>query len=308
MDANKKTFNFTTLFIVVYAILAIIVLLFIWWPKDKLNNVNGNFKYSDVDEEQMAIDIYKTELTPLLSKKNMDKLYEKLNYNYMAQNSITKDNYKSFLETCNYISDSVNIIECSVSRQGNDIYIYKFKYSSNNEIHYVNLIESFPYEYSLSFEQDTIPIVDNTSSISNIENNSKSEETSNNSNTKTSVIDDIVYEIKVNTIRDNGISYTLKITNNSDKNAEYNFDNITNVSAIMSDGKIANMGGTVISSEEDIVTPNGSLEKDLFFAISSQDQYKIKTIRILNAKIGEEKNKEIKKQKEIIISQTTVCS
>lgn len=289
MDANKKTFNFTTLFIVVYAILAIIVLLFIWWPKDKLNNVNGNFKYSDVDEEQMAIDIYKTELTPLLSKKNMDKLYEKLNYNYMAQNSITKDNYKSFLETCNYISDSVNIIECSVSRQGNNIYIYKFKYSSNNEIHYVNLIESFPYEYSLSFEQDTIPIVDNTSSISNIENNSKSEETSNNSNTKTSVIDDIVYEIKVNTIRDNGISYTLKITNNSDKNAEYNFDNITNVSAIMSDGKIANMGGTVISSEEDIVTPNGSLEKDLFFAISSQDQYKIKTIRILNAKIGEEK-------------------
>ncbi len=289
MDANKKTFNFTTLFIVVYAILAIIVLLFIWWPKDKLNNVNGNFKYSDVDEEQMAIDIYKTELTPLLSKKNMDKLYEKLNYNYMAQNSITKDNYKSFLETCNYISDSVNIIECSVSRQGNDIYIYKFKYSSNNEIHYVNLIESFPYEYSLSFEQDTIPIVDNTSSISNIENNSKSEETLNNSNTKTSVIDDIVYEIKVNTIRDNGISYTLKITNNSDKNAEYNFDNITNVSAIMSDGKIANMGGTVISSEEDIVTPNGSLEKDLFFAISSQDQYKIKTIRILNAKIGEEK-------------------
>lgn len=289
MDANKKTFNFTTLFIVVYAILAIIVLLFIWWPKDKLNNVNGNFKYSDVDEEQMAIDIYKTELTPLLSKKNMDKLYEKLNYNYMAQNSITKDNYKSFLETCNYISDSVNIIECSVSRQGNDIYIYKFKYSSNNEIHYVNLIESFPYEYSLSFEQDTIPIVENTSSISNIENNSKSEETLNNSNTKTSVIDDIVYEIKVNTIRDNGISYTLKITNNSDKNAEYNFDNITNVSAIMSDGKIANMGGTVISSEEDIVTPNGSLEKDLFFAISSQDQYKIKTIRILNAKIGEEK-------------------
>lgn len=289
MDANKKTFNFTTLFIVVYAILAIIVLLFIWWPKDKLNNVNGNFKYSDVDEEQMAIDIYKTELTPLLSQKNMDKLYEKLNYNYMAQNNITKDNYKSFLETCNYISDSVNIIECSVSRQGNDIYIYKFKYSSNNEIHYVNLIESFPYEYSLSFEQDTIPIVDNTSSISNIENNSKSEETSNNSNTKTSVIDDIVYEIKVNTIRDNGISYTLKITNNSDKNAEYNFDNITNVSAIMSDGKIANMGGTVISSEEDIVTPNGSLEKDLFFAISSQDQYKIKTIRILNAKIGEEK-------------------
>lgn len=289
MDANKKTFNFTTLFIVVYAILAIIVLLFIWWPKDKLNNVNGNFKYSDVDEEQMAIDIYKTELTPLLSKKNMDKLYEKLNYNYMAQNNITKNNYKSFFETCNYISDSVNIIECSVSRQGNDIYIYKFKYSSNNEIHYVNLIESFPYEYSLSFEQDTIPIVQNTSSISNIENNSKSEETSNNSNTKTSVIDDIVYEIKVNTIRDNGISYTLKITNNSDKNAEYNFDNITNVSAIMSDGKIANMGGTVISSEEDIVTPNGSLEKDLFFAISSQDQYKIKTIRILNAKIGEEK-------------------
>ena len=57
----------------------------------------------------------------------------------------------------------------------------------------------------------------------------------------------------------------------------------------MSDGKRANMGGTVISADEDILTPGSSLEKELFFAISSQDQNKIKTIRLQQVKIGDER-------------------
>ena len=57
----------------------------------------------------------------------------------------------------------------------------------------------------------------------------------------------------------------------------------------MSDGKIANLGGAVISSDEDSLTPNSYLEKELFFAVSSTDQNKIKTIRIQNVKIGDEK-------------------
>lgn len=49
------------------------------------------------------------------------------------------------------------------------------------------------------------------------------------------------------------------------------------------------MGGTVISADEDILTPGSSLEKELFFAISSQDQNKIKTIRLQQVKIGDER-------------------
>ena len=56
----------------------------------------------------------------------------------------------------------------------------------------------------------------------------------------------------------------------------------------MSDGKRANMGGTVISSDEDILTPGSSLEKELFFAVSSQDQNKIQSIRLQQVKIGDE--------------------
>lgn len=281
MDYNKKTFNYTILFIVVYAVLAIIVLVWIWWPNDSKVS-NTKFKYEDVDEEKKALDIYTSKIKSLLAENDLPLLYSKLNVGYKSKYNINENNYKIFLEDANYISKNISILESSINIQDNDVYVYRFTYTCNNKRCYVNLIETSPYEYTLSFEQETIPIVNNTSDEVNSNN-------SNSSIIKTTTIDDIKYEVSKTTIRENGITYTLKITNNSDKDVYYNFDNITNVSVIMSDGKIANLGGAVISSDEDSLTPNSYLEKELFFAVSSTDQNKIKTIRIQNVKIGDEK-------------------
>lgn len=281
MDYNKKTFNYTILFIVVYAVLAIIVLVWIWWPNDSKVS-NTKFKYEDVDEEKKALDIYTSKIKSLLAENDLPLLYSKLNVGYKSKYNINENNYKIFLEDANYISKNISILESSINIQDNDVYVYRFTYTCNNKRCYVNLIETSPYEYTLSFEQESIPIVNNTSNEVNSNN-------SNSSIMKTTTIDEIKYEVSKTTIRENGITYTLKITNNSDKDVYYNFDNITNVSVIMSDGKIANLGGAVISSDEDSLTPNSYLEKELFFAVSSTDQNKIKTIRIQNVKIGDEK-------------------
>lgn len=281
MDSNKKTFNYTILFIVVYAVLAIIVLVWIWWPNDSKVS-NTKFKYEDVDEEKKALDIYTSKIKSLLAENDLPLLYSKLNVGYKSKYNINENNYKIFLEDANYISKNISILESSINIQDNDVYVYRFTYTCNNKKCYVNLIETSPYEYTLSFEQESIPIVNNTSNEVNSNN-------SNSSIMKTTTIDEIKYEVSKTTIRENGITYTLKITNNSDKDVYYNFDNITNVSVIMSDGKIANLGGAVISSDEDSLTPNSYLEKELFFAVSSTDQNKIKTIRIQNVKIGDEK-------------------
>lgn len=282
MDTNKKTFNFTLLFIMAYAVLAVLVIIYIWWPKGNDSIVsNSKFTYEDIDEKEKAIDIYKTKIMTFLTENDLEQLYQKLDEDYKAEKNITEKNYQAFLEESGFISkNGISIGECTVNIQKDDVYVYRFKYTCNNVSKYVNVIETKPYEYTLSFEQNSIPIVNNTYTETN--------EGTISSSTKTTIIDNIKYEVTKNTLRENGITYTLKITNNSDKNVEYNFDNITNVTAIMSDGKRANMGGAVISADEDILTPGSSLEKELFFAISSQDQNKIKTIRLQQVKIGDE--------------------
>lgn len=282
MDTNKKTFNFTLLFIIAYAVLAVLVIIYIWWPKGNSSIVsNSKFTYEDVDEKEKAIELYKTKIIPLLAEKDLNQLYQKLNEEYKSEKNITEKNYQAFLEESGFISNNgISVGECTVNIQKADVYVYRFNYTCNNVSKYVNVIETKPYEYTLSFEQNSIPIVNNTYTETN--------EGTISSSTKTTIIDNIKYEVTKTILRENGITYTLKITNNSDKNVEYNFDNITNVTAIMSDGKRANMGGTVISADEDILTPGSSLEKELFFAISSQDQNKIKTIRLQQVKIGDE--------------------
>lgn len=282
MDTNKKTFNFTLLFIIAYAVLAILVIIYIWWPKGNDSIVSSSkFTYEDIDEKEKAIDIYKTKIISLLAEKDLNQLYQKLNEEYKSEKNITEKNYQAFLEEAGFISNNgISVGECTVNIQKADVYVYRFNYTCNNVSKYVNVIETKPYEYTLSFEQNSIPIVNNTYTETN--------EGTISSSTKTTIIDNIKYEVTKTILRENGITYTLKITNNSDKNVEYNFDNITNVTAIMSDGKRANMGGTVISADEDILTPGSSLEKELFFAISSQDQNKIKTIRLQQVKIGDE--------------------
>lgn len=282
MDTNKKTFNFTLLFIIAYAVLAVLVIIYIWWPKGNDSIVsNSKFTYEDIDEKEKAIELYRIKIMSLLTEKDLDQLYEKLDDDYKAEKNINEKNYQAFLENSGFISNKgISIGECTVNIQKEDVYVYRFNYTCNNNSRFVNVIETKPYEYTLSFEQDKIPIVNNTYTETN--------EGTISSSTKTSIIDNIKYEVTKTTLRENGITYTLKITNNSDKNVEYNFDNITNVTAIMSDGKRANMGGTVISADEDILTPGSSLEKELFFAVSSQDQDKIKTIRLQQVKIGDE--------------------
>lgn len=283
MDTNKKTFNFTLLFIIAYAVLAVLVIIYIWWPKGNDSIVsNSKFTYEDIDEKEKAIDIYKTKIMTFLTENDLEQLYQKLDEDYKVEKNITEKNYQAFLEESGFISkNGISIGECTVNIQKDDVYVYRFKYTCNNVLKYVNVIETKPYEYTLSFEQNSIPIVNNTYTETN--------EGTISSSTKTTIIDNIKYEVTKTILRENGITYTLKITNNSDKNVEYNFDNITNVTAIMSDGKRANMGGAVISADEDILTPGSSLEKELFFAISSQDQNKIKTIRLQQVKIGDER-------------------
>lgn len=284
MDENKKTFNYTILYIVIYIILAIGIVIWIWWPK-KETTANTVEKFNKVDANSKSTEYYTIKLKKLLSNSDTSELFEKLSYDYISNNNLTKDNYEKFLKDNGYISDRIEIISSNVNIQG-DVYIYRFSYRSNLKYLYANLIETKPYEFTISFEQESIPIVNS----SNNSRNSESSEITNSSVSKYSMIDGVKYEVIVKTIRDNGINYTLKITNNGENEVRYNFDNITNISVVLNDGKEAFLGGAVISSDDsNTLTPNGYLEKDLYFEVGSSDQNRIKYLRIRNVRVGDEK-------------------
>ena len=277
MDTNKKTFNYSVLFGIVYGGLVIVALLWIWWPKSS-RVFEGSEKYTKVNGNQKAIDIYSIKLKKLLSKGDVDELYEKLNVDYITNNNLTKDNYIKFLEERGFLANTIDIMSSTVNIQDNGVYVYRFMYKAGKLNNYVNVIETSPFEYTLSFEQDIIP---------NASNNN--EQKAQSSKDKTTTFDNISYTVSKKTIRENGVNYVLKIVNNASEEVKYNFDNITNVSVILNNGKEAYLGGAVISPDDDIVSPNGELEKELFFAVSSSDQDKIVSLKIKNVKIGRKK-------------------
>lgn len=278
VDPNKKTFNISVAFVIVYIILAIIILVIIWYPKNQ-NNFSGEMEYTNVtDGEKRCQDLYLSQIRFYLKDQNSDELIKKLDKSFMENNNLNENNYKEFLLNNNIIGKNPILKESSFSKQGDNVYVYRIKYYLNGYQRFVNVIETYPYQFTISFEQDSLPLINNSSN-----------ETTTKASVKNNNIDNVKYQVSKTSVRDNGVTYTLTITNNSDKNIEFNFDNITNVSVILNNGKSANLGAAVISSDEDVLTPGSSLKKELFFAVSSSDQDKITSIRIQNVKIGDKK-------------------
>ena len=264
-DINKKGFNFTILFIVLFVVASIIILLIIWWPKsatkkDKIVN------YVSMDGKEESLKLYLTNLKELLTVENSDKLFEKMDLNFLAQNNLNKDNFKEYMENNKYISKNPIISGSSVSKQSDDVYIYRIEYLTYGGLKkYVNIIETKPYVYTLSFEQENIPIVGNKSS--------------------TSTYSDILYTATIEEIKDNSITYILEIKNNGDKVVKYNFDNVDNVYLVLNDNKTVKLGAAVVSSDDDILTLNGIIRKEFFFQIGTDYHESIKQMVIKSIEI-----------------------
>lgn len=267
-DINKKGFNFTILFIVAFVIISLIVLIVIWWPKSATTK-NKIVSYVTMNGQEESLKKYLTEIKELLVIDNSDKLYEKTNSDFLRQNALNKDNFKEFMNSKQYISKNPILKGNSVSKQENGVYVYRVEYLTYGGLKkYVNIIETKPYEYTLSFEQETLPITYNKINLN--------------------ILDNVEYKATVSEIRDNSITYKLNITNNSDKTVKYNFDNIDNVYLVLTDNSVIKLAAAVMSSDEDILTPNGSLTKEFFFQLGTSYQENIKYLVIKSVEIGEE--------------------
>lgn len=255
VDNNKKGFNYTVLFIVLFTILAVVILFFIWWPKSNTKE-NDLITYENVNGEDKSLELYKSTLTHLLNEENSNELFAKVNKEYLQSNNLNEKNFKEYMLSHGYISNNVIFISSTISKQDKYVYVYRIKYSVNGATKYVNVIEEFPYDYTLSFEQETIPIVTK--------------------NSFSQKVDDVIYKVSSEQIKEDSITYNLQITNKSDKIVKYNFDNVNDVILVLEDNLQVKLGAAIVSSDEDTLNTNGSLKKSLFFPIGSDYHNKIK--------------------------------
>lgn len=273
-DINKKGFNFTVLFITLFTIVAIIALIIIWWPKSETKAGKISRYTSVTDGVQKSLNIYLSELKGLLTIDNIDKLYDKVDNKFLMEHKLTKENFSSYMIDNLLVSKNPIIQGTTTTKQDNGVYVYRVEYLTYGGLKkYVNIIEEKPYEYTLSFEQSTIPI------------------SGNKSYSKTS--DDVHYTVSVEEMKSDGITYKLSIKNNGDKTVKYNFDNIDNVCIVLKDNNVIKLGAAVVSADDSILTKNGTITKSLYFKIGSDYYSEIKALVLKNVEVDGE-NKEVK--------------
>lgn len=264
MEKFKKIYIFGGIFVAVFISLLIYILVLIWMPK---NNIEIN-RYDTIDYENATKEYYINKLKELLNPNNdISNLYSITEGGFLESNSINnQESLKSFLISKRILNTNLNFTEYNVFKK-DDTNIYRFKYRSNGFDRIVNVIETQPYIYTLSFEQETLPIVMNNTYFENINN--------------------IEFTIKTLNITEKSIKYQINIVNNSTDDLIFDFSNISNVLLLMNDNSTIKMAAAIASSDNDGVLPKNSIiNEEAYFSIDIKNQSNIKGIIFKDTIVG----------------------
>lgn len=255
IGAKNKLVLTTVVSIVCYVVVFFILIVIIWKPK---NNGAGVSRYdTNIDYYEKMSKVYLGKINMLLNSSNADKLYDVMDREYISSNNLTKDNFKEYLIKKRLIGQTINVYEYTYSEDSNtSVFVYKYRCMGFNRI--VNVIETKPYKYTISFEQNSIPGINQVIKADNyglsitIENTKRTQ---------------------------SQINYKVTIKNNNEHNVGIDLASVYKVSLLMSDGNYVNM----VSAYSDVISQLGKnqiVEKEIVFQIPSSYQGMIKALLI----------------------------
>lgn len=276
-NKNDKLFLIMVFFIIAVIVFLIVSLFFIWRGKD---DDGGLTSYSYSGFEDKVVTMYQKQVQILLKQSNVKLLAEKLDDEFLSNNNLSRDNLdklRNYLNSKGLLSKNRASITNYTTSINNEtgVVVYRFKYYNlNGYTRYINLIETQPYVYTLSFDE----VSTLTSAKRNIIDSSNK----------------IKFELNLRESTTNYLKYNLKITNENDEIVKFDFNNVSSVELLLSNGKTEKLSSVIASSEEDFeLTKNSYLNQELFFNINLEEQGNIKSIIFYNVLIGEQ-NKNIK--------------
>lgn len=268
-ENEENVISFVTILIIIIGIIVVLCTFIISFSdneEDEIINKISPYSYT----ENMIIE-YENIVKNLLNARNTEELYNKLDANYITKNNLNQENVKSFLIDNGLVGNSVAIISSEVFQQ-DEIYIFRYYYKNYSDNKYVNVIELSPNEYYISFDQEIGDI--NTSQIR-----------------YSSDIDNIYFDLSLVEKSEDSVKFLIKVLNQGEFDIFVDFNDINTFSLIKENGDIYKLSG-VVAQDNNLIQPNSSITRELYFSINSEDYNECIGMQVLNININGE-NKDI---------------
>lgn len=269
LNKNDKLLLYTIIFIFIVIISLIVSLFYIWRSEEE----SGITSYTYLGFEEEVVSMYQKQLQILLKENNAKLLAQKLDTQFLVDTNLSRDNITAinqYLKNKSLYSTSRNaIVDYTISaNESTGVVVYRFKYYNlDNKLKYVNLIETEPYVYTVSFENEYTY-----------------------TSAKKSVIDSIngvKFELSLQESKENSLKYNAKITNTTFEKVQFNFNNVSSVELFLKDGSKIKLSSVIASNDDYVLGKDSYINQELFFALPLDRQGEIKSIVFYNVLIGQ---------------------
>ncbi len=284
-DREKKM-----IYVVIGIIIALllVVLVIIWLPMFKSNDSEVDITFANQYEKdyysKMMKEKYKQVISECVNKDNFNDTYQKLDKQYLEDMNMSEEELEAYLNANGILtySSSSAVIYCSLVRSDGEKYIYTYVYKIGGTERKVHIIEKYIGNYTISFSQDSYPVVD--SNVYYLKDNNTNLEFEIN---KVKCFDENMV-LEVNIINKTTEEFKFKFYNVDDSNLIYNSDE-TNKKALLS--------SLIIGTESSELTsvPGSTNKIKLSYGININNQENINYIVFNNVTMtnGENKNIEL---------------
>lgn len=247
---NKNTI---LIMLVAYVIVMVVIIAIIWWPEEKNYAV-----YEKVDitaKKETVAQSYLNTLSDMLKKNNTSEFKKLISTRYMNYTGKTEDEIVSELTNAGYFSDNVEVKDMSIYTDG-DTYVYSTTACSGNNKRAINIIERYPYEYEIVFDD--------------FYSYEQKGTTYTNKDIKFT-IDSIYRNLKY-------IEIKMKIENLNDTYARFDFTSTVGVQAVLEDGTKYSLANLISGESYTNIESNMTVNKNFVFEIPAQLQEGIEYI------------------------------
>lgn len=258
---NKKLLKIV---LAIYIILAIVILYFIWVPKD--SSTNFILKYEEINESETNERTMQECMNNIAYKFILDSkdiLEEMINKDYLKYRGITSDDLIEELEESGFFIPNTTIKDITKYKVGNT-YVYRGTLTNGVTNRYINVIEDYPYNYTITFDSF---FKTNTENIEKKKNKVK-------------------FEILEATNHVSHIAYKIKITNIGNEYCIFNLNENNKMSIYLADGNeyVAEYPNGAIYKETKL-SKGSSIVINIMFSVPLQKQGDIKSIIFKDVRI-----------------------
>lgn len=255
---NKKLLIIS---LIVYIIMMIFVIIMIWVPKEKdygiFEKVDLNVKKQEVAQE------YVNEIARMFKVSDKEGIRNLISTNYLEY---TDKNIEDVMtEIASYFSIQT-FLKGVIVYEDTDTYIYTSTIYSGNNFRKINIIETYPYEYKIAFDdfysyEQRDNIVTASGITFNVENEYRNL---------------------------NFVEYDISIKNTNDVNAYVNIGSIAGVKIFLEDSTNYMLKNEASTEEYTTIKPGETIRTTLSFAVPAQLQNSIESLVFYNVKISPE--------------------